>query len=157
MAWSFGWSEAQEASGREWMAPHLAQLLDDPYHAVRYIAQRSLKTLPEYRQLRYDFMADKATLRRGKQQALALWPGDPSLAKDPLRAARLLFENLEWVRVYYLWRPNLPDEADNHVVELVVAGSAEAIFTHNKRDFARADLHFSGLRVLTPGELIAED
>ena len=26
-----------------------------------------------------------------------------------------------WVPVYYLWRPNLPDEGDNHVVELAVA------------------------------------
>ena len=59
-----------------------------------------------------------------------------------------------WVRVYYLWRPNLPDEADNHVVELAVAGSAEVIVTHNTRDFKRAELHFPGLRILTPGESI---
>ena len=59
-----------------------------------------------------------------------------------------------WVRVYYLWRPNLPDEADNHVVELAVAGGAEVIVTHNTRDFTRAELHFPGLRILTPGELI---
>ena len=62
-----------------------------------------------------------------------------------------------WVRVYYLWRPNLPDEADNHVVELAVAGGAEAIITHNTRDFAGAELRFPALRVLTPGALIAED
>lgn len=55
------------------------------------------------------------------------------------------------------WRPNLPDEADNHVVELAVAGGAEAIVTHNTRDFARTELRFPGLRVVTPGELIAED
>jgi putative PIN family toxin of toxin-antitoxin system len=30
----------------------------------------------------------------------------------------------EWVRVFYLWRPNLPDEQDNHLVELAVAGMA---------------------------------
>ena len=59
--------------------------------------------------------------------------------------------------VYYLWRPNLPDEADNHVVELAVAGGAEAVVTHNTRDFERAELHFPGLRVVTPGEMIAED
>ena len=62
-----------------------------------------------------------------------------------------------WIRVYYLWRPNLPDEADNHVVELAVAGGAEAIVTHNTRDFGRTELHFPGLRVVTPGEIIAED
>ena len=28
----------------------------------------------------------------------------------------------EWVPIYFLWRPNLPDEGDNHLMELVVAG-----------------------------------
>ena len=58
-----------------------------------------------------------------------------------------------WVRVYYLWRPNLPDEADNHVVELAVAGNAEAIVTHNTRDFRRSELRFPGLAIVTPGAL----
>ena len=75
--------------------------------------------------------------------------------RDALWAA--LASRCRWVRVYYLWRPNLPDEADNHVVELAVAGRAEAIVTHNTNDFVRAELHFPGLRVLSPGGLIAED
>jgi hypothetical protein len=29
-----------------------------------------------------------------------------------------------WTRIYLAWRPNLPDEADNHLVELAVAGKA---------------------------------
>ncbi len=62
-----------------------------------------------------------------------------------------------WVRVYYLWRPNLPDESDNHLIELAVAGGAEVIVTHNQRDFGRTELRFPGLRVLTPGELIMEE
>lgn len=55
-----------------------------------------------------------------------------------------------------MWRPNLPDEADNHVVELAIAGGAEAIVTKNVKDFKGAELRFTGLRVLRPEDLIAE-
>jgi uncharacterized protein len=58
-----------------------------------------------------------------------------------------------WTRVYYTWRPNSPDESDNHVVELAVAGGAEAIVTKNVRDFKAMELRFAGLRVVSPGEL----
>jgi len=61
-----------------------------------------------------------------------------------------------WTRVYYLWRPNLPDEADNHVLEIAVAGGAEVLVTHNTRDFTRAELRFPGLRVLRPEQLLQE-
>ena len=59
-----------------------------------------------------------------------------------------------WTRVYFAWRPNVPDESDNHVVELAVAGGAEAIVTRNTRDFARMELRFAGLAVLDPRELL---
>lgn len=62
----------------------------------------------------------------------------------------------QWQPVYYTWRPNLSDEADNHIVELAVAGRAGVIVTQNMKDFARAELHFSGLRVLRPETFIEE-
>jgi putative PIN family toxin of toxin-antitoxin system len=61
-----------------------------------------------------------------------------------------------WQRVYYAWRPNLPDEADNRLVELAVAGGATAIVTYNTQDFERAELHFPGLRIVEPGVLVSE-
>jgi predicted nucleic acid-binding protein len=68
-----------------------------------------------------------------------------------------LFEALltvsDWVRIHYLWRPNLPDEADNHILELAVAAGAEALVTANVRDFGRAELLFPNVRVATPGDL----
>jgi putative PIN family toxin of toxin-antitoxin system len=62
----------------------------------------------------------------------------------------------QWIQVYYLWRPNLRDEADNHLVELAIAGNAEAIVTQNLKDFQRAELFFPQLSILTPEAFIAE-
>ena len=62
----------------------------------------------------------------------------------------------QWQPVYYTWRPNLVDEADNHIVELAVAGQAGVIVTNNTRDFVRAELYFSGLRILPPETFIQE-
>ena len=56
----------------------------------------------------------------------------------------------QWTRVYYAWRPNLPDEADNHLVELAVAGGADFIVTRNLREVARMELRFPQLRVRSP-------
>ncbi len=55
-----------------------------------------------------------------------------------------------WVEVFYAWRPNLPDEDDNHLVELAVAARADAIVTRNLRDVSRGELKFPWLRVLAP-------
>jgi putative PIN family toxin of toxin-antitoxin system len=62
----------------------------------------------------------------------------------------------QWVTVYYGWRPNLPDEGDNHLIELAVAGNAEAIVTYNTKDFRRGQLIWPDLKVLTPAECLEE-
>ena len=59
-----------------------------------------------------------------------------------------------WVEVFYAWRPNLPDEADNHLIELGVAAQADAIVTRNLRDLSRGELKFPMLRVLTPEQCL---
>lgn len=59
-----------------------------------------------------------------------------------------------WVRVYYGWRPNLPDEADNHLIELGLAGGATAIVTHNLRDLHDGDLRLGYLKILTPAQIL---
>ena len=62
----------------------------------------------------------------------------------------------EWVQIYYSWRPNLRDEADNHILELAVAGGATMIVTNNVTDFRNAELQFPGIRTLTPLEVWKE-
>ena len=56
----------------------------------------------------------------------------------------------EWVPISFLWRPNLPDEGDNHLLELGVAGMAESIVTGNTRDLRGGELKFPRLRIETP-------
>jgi len=58
------------------------------------------------------------------------------------------------VDVWFLWRPNLNDEADNHVLELAVAANVSYIVTNNIKDFAQAELKLAGYEVITPPELL---
>ena len=60
----------------------------------------------------------------------------------------------EWTMVFFLWRPNLPDEGDNHLIELAVAGGANSLITHNVKDFRRGELRFPQVRIETPGEFL---
>jgi hypothetical protein len=86
----------------------------------------------------------------------------PVFRRSPLSAAERweLFQAFlsvcDWVHVYYLWRPNLRDEGDNHVFELAVAGGDAAIVTNNVRDFRSAELRFPDVRVLAPKDALRE-
>ena len=60
----------------------------------------------------------------------------------------------KWCEVFYAWRPNLPDEADNHLIELAIAGQAQAIVTRNLRDLAQAELKFPNLQILNPEQFL---
>jgi hypothetical protein len=57
MAWSFGWSDAKQTSGSDWMTPYLSYLMADPYAAVRFIAHRSLRRQADFATAAYDFLA----------------------------------------------------------------------------------------------------
>jgi len=72
-AWTMGWGPALEISGGDWMAPYLAQLLVDPYDAVRFVAYRSLKRQPGFADFAYDSLADRAERAQISQRAFARW------------------------------------------------------------------------------------
>lgn len=76
--------------------------------------------------------------------------------EERLQVLAALARQGRWITVYYGWRPNLPDEADNHLIELALAGNAEAIVTHNVRDVRGGELLFDKLRILTPAECLEE-
>ena len=68
----------------------------------------------------------------------------------------IFLASCQWSRVYFGWRPNLPDEADNHLIELAVAGNAGYVVTRNLRHVARMELKFPGLKVVNPATLLKE-
>ena len=68
----------------------------------------------------------------------------------------IFLDSCQWSRVYFGWRPNLPDEADNHLIELAVAGGAQFVVTRNLRHVARMELKFPGLQVVNPITLMKE-
>lgn len=70
---AFRWPPAQQAAGTGWMAPFVAQLLDDSYDAVRYSAGRTLKSLPGFAPIDYDFVAGPRTRRQIQLQVMRRW------------------------------------------------------------------------------------
>ena len=84
-----------------------------------------------------------------------VWGDATSLAEREQVLAALAHRG-RWVSVYFGWRPNLPDEGDNHLFELALAGNAAAIITHNVRDVGRGELKLGALRVMTPAEALKE-
>ncbi len=68
----------------------------------------------------------------------------------------IFFACCQWTRVYYSWRPNLPDEGDNHLVELAVAGGAEYIVTRDLRHLKNMELLFPQIRIAAPESFLKE-
>ena len=89
-AQAMGWKPAQAASGTDWMLPHLAQLLDDPYDAVRFIAGRSLGTLPEFGSFQYRLRGAARSAARGpapRDDGLLARPRPPAAPRRSAAAA----------------------------------------------------------------------
>ena len=57
-------------------------------------------------------------------------------------------------KIYFLWRPYLPDPKDDYILELAVASETKTIITHNIKDFR--GINKFGVRVITPKKLLEE-
>jgi predicted CXXCH cytochrome family protein len=93
VAWHMGWQPAKQTSGDDWLVPYLAQLLEDPYAAVRYIAQRSLKKLPGFKDFKYDFIGLAEERTRARERALSMWQSK-STASANLQTDEKTFQKL---------------------------------------------------------------
>ncbi len=57
-------------------------------------------------------------------------------------------------RIYFKWRPMLPDERDEHILDLAVKAQCEAIITFNVRDFSGVERF--GIRAIDPQAFLRE-
>ncbi len=83
---------------------------------------------------------------RGNQAELGLSDADIEVLLDGLCRVS------EHQKVYFLWRPCLPDAKDDHVLELAVAAGVDCIVTHNTRHFEPAGQF--GVKVRTPRQIM---
>ena len=95
------------------------------------------------------FVEYEAVLKRPEQLA----QGMRSVASvDAFLDALVL--RVEPVHLYYLWRPQLRDAADEMVLETALNGRADALVTFNGGDFDAAQKF--ALPVLTPAEFLKQ-
>ena len=52
--------------------------------------------------------------------------------------------------------PNRPDEDDNHLIQLAVAGNAGFVMSRKMREVNKGELQFPGLRMLDPLNFMKE-
>lgn len=71
VAWQVGWGDARPLSTPRWQAQLLVELLDDPYAAVRFVAHRSLRSLPGFADFAYDFLGTPAQRQDAQARARA--------------------------------------------------------------------------------------
>jgi putative PIN family toxin of toxin-antitoxin system len=57
-------------------------------------------------------------------------------------------------RIHFLWRPQLSDTKDDHLLELAVTSGTRLIATYNTKHFK--DIAVFGVRSITPKELMEE-
>jgi len=113
---------------------------------LRHVADGSLRPLAttalflEYESvlLRAEHRLHTGLTERGVEQVLAA-----------------LASAAEPVQVHFRWRPQLTDPSDELVLEAAVNGRADALVTHNVRDFKPASQKFR-LSILTPQQCLKE-
>jgi predicted nucleic acid-binding protein len=55
-------------------------------------------------------------------------------------------------KIYFVWRPSLPDANDELFLELAISARCEYIVTHNIKDFKGTEKF--GIKAITPKEFL---
>lgn len=82
---ALGREEALAISGRGWEAAVLAELLMDPYSAIRHVAAKSLRGMPAYSGINYDFLAPPSDRERARTQVLDVFARSGAANQGPSR------------------------------------------------------------------------
>ena len=96
-----GWAPAQEVSDTDWMVPVLAQLMLDPYDAVRHVAHKSLCTLPRYHDVEFRYAASATERTPVVAEVMRQWKVDTARRVAGPDPSVLLLENGEVDRAVY--------------------------------------------------------
>lgn len=73
IAWAMGWAPAQRASDYKWLYPYLIFELNDPYPAVRFIAWKSLQSLPGFDGYEYNYGVGDFLQKEASARAYQKW------------------------------------------------------------------------------------
>ena len=77
----------------------------------------------------------------------------PALGQDDIRVIiDVLCKLAHPQKIFFTWRPFLPDPDDDLVLELAVAAGCEFIITHNIKDFKGTES--LGIRAITPAQAL---
>lgn len=83
LAWHLSWEPAVQISKQSWLPPILAVLLDDPYAAVRCIAERSLNQIGDLTPSGYDYTIDPLLRPSVRSSVIQNWSHSISARPDP--------------------------------------------------------------------------
>ena len=91
---------------------------------------------------------------RGKYESVALRPGlIPSHTEEEIKVVvDVLCLLSHQQKIFYTWRPFLPDPDDDLVLELAAAAGCQYIITHNIKDFRGSDL--MKIQAITPAQAL---
>jgi hypothetical protein len=73
LAWHLGWEPALKISGTNWIPPILGQLFDDPYAAVRLVAERSARSIGQVPPAGYDYTVQPDSRAAVRERVWERW------------------------------------------------------------------------------------
>lgn len=90
LCWLAGWKPALDVSGRDWLPPILAPLLDDPSPVMRMVSSRSLEANDSRYAVEYDFVGPSEERQAAARRVLEIWNQLPIERRQKLPARVLV-------------------------------------------------------------------